>query len=104
MIEAFDVPPEEDEAFLAAWRESGPAEVLLRALGGAQPRFVALRDPFPGIEGGVWRIAAPGPSCEGRQGFLGVHADGDVEVQRWSSPLMVQRAGLAGGLYVAALP
>jgi hypothetical protein len=105
VIERFAVPPGEDEAFLAAWRESGdPGALLLRALREDVPhRFVALGDPLlPAVEGGVWRIAPPGPSPEGRQGFLGARVYGDVEVQRWSSPLMVQRAGLGGALYVAA--
>ncbi len=101
MIETFDVPRGEDEAFLAAWRESGSDAVLLRALGETRPRFAAVAPLLPEVEGGVWRIAPPGPSCEGRQGFLGARREGELEVQRWSSPLMVQRSGLAGGLYVA---
>jgi len=105
VIERFAVPPGEDAAFLAAWRESGdPGAVLLRALRDDTPhRFVAVGEPLlPEVEGGVWRIAPPGAPQVGRQGFLGARVDGDVEVQRWSSPLMVQRAGLGGPLYVAA--
>jgi hypothetical protein len=105
VIERFAVPPGEDEAFLAAWRASGdPGAVLLRALRDDAPhRYVAVSEPLlPDVDGGVWRIAPPGEPQDGRQGFLGARAEGDVELQRWSSPLMVQRAGLGGALYVAA--
>ena len=65
----------------------------------------------PEVEGGVWRLGWPAEEpdwspLEGRQGFLGARLYREegalVEVQRWSSPLMVQRAGLAGALYVSA--
>jgi hypothetical protein len=110
VIERFAVPAGEDDAFLAAWAEAGDDAVLLRALrDDAAYRYVAVEDD--GERRGVWRIAwldeAPGDPPTGRQGFLGarVYPDGPrfVEVQRWSSPLMVQRAGLTEGatLYVA---
>jgi hypothetical protein len=121
VIERFDVPPGEDEAFLAAWAEAGePGAQLLRALRDDAPhRFVAIAGEVvrehgdPEVEGGVWRVewtaAETGwGGLAGRQGFLGARLyrvpGGYVEVQRWSSPLMAQRAGLAGALYVAALP
>jgi hypothetical protein len=123
VIERFDVPPGDDEAFLAAWASAGePGARLLRALRDDAPhRFVAIAGDAevgrehgdPSVEGGVWRVewtaAETGwGGLAGRRGFLGARLyrvpGGYVEVQRWSSPLMVQRAGLAGALYVAVLP
>jgi hypothetical protein len=115
VIERFAVPPGEDEAFLAAWADAGDAGArLLRALRDDAPyRFVAIgpgevvrEQGEPDVAGGVWRIDVVDGPVEwptGRQGFLGarLYRDG-LEIQRWSSPLMVQRAGLGGALYVAA--
>ena len=104
-VECFAVPPGDDDGFLEAWTAEGGGGVLLRALrDDAAHRFVAI-DWDAGDRGGVWRLAwldaEPGDPPEGRQGFLGARVlrdgDGCVEVQRWSSPLMVQRAGLVAG-------
>ena len=69
MIEFFDVPPAEDEAFLAAWTSAAaPGATLHRALReDIQPRFAAL-DPG-GPDGGVLLLVAfdgepaPGRRC-----------------------------------------
>jgi hypothetical protein len=67
LIERFEVPAGEDDAFLADW-------------------------------------AAACAEHAGHRGYLGARlyrADsGFVAVARWSSPLMVQRAGLRGALYL----
>jgi hypothetical protein len=120
VIERFEVPPGEDDAFLDAWAAAGePGARLLRALR-APHRFIAIsgggevvrEQGDPDVAGGVWRIAVldaePGEWPSGRQGFLGarLYRDGAryVEIQRWSSPLMVQRAGQSGDLYLAVGP
>jgi hypothetical protein len=95
MIEFFEVPPDEDAAFLAAWADGAPAATLLRALrDDVQPRYVSLTDAPPG---GVVLVAPAagwdGERFVGRQGFLGARVIGDVIVVHWSSPLMYQRAG-----------
>jgi hypothetical protein len=103
VIELFTVPPDEDEAFRAAWAaQARPGETLHRALrSGVQPRFASLADA---PAGGVL-LVAPDPrgweaACAhfaGRRGFLGARmlADRDgrpVGVAHWSSPLMYARA------------
>jgi hypothetical protein len=69
LIDPFEVPAGEEDAFLAGW-DDARAELA------------------------------------GHRGYLGARlyrADVRfVEVARWSSPLMVQRAGLGGALYVPA--
>jgi heme-degrading monooxygenase HmoA len=70
LIDPFEVPAGEDDAFLAGWDD---ARAILAE----------------------------------RQGYLGArlyHATGSADVRfvdlaRWSSPLMVQRAGVKGALY-----
>jgi hypothetical protein len=68
LIDPFEVPAGEDDAFLAGWDDARGAQQgylgsrLYRATGPADFRFVGLA--------------------------------------RWSSPLMVQRAGLPGALYL----
>jgi hypothetical protein len=108
-IEFFEVPPGEDDAFVAAWRAEHGAAPLFRAIrADAESRFVGIAPEGPYTlvheEGvvdepdGVLLIdssaLAPAP---GRRGYLGLRryaADGlpDVSIARWSSPLMVQRA------------
>jgi hypothetical protein len=67
LIDRFEVPAGEDDAFLAGW-DAGRADLA------------------------------------GQRGYLGARlyrADRRyVELARWSSPLMVQRAGLPGALYL----
>jgi hypothetical protein len=71
LVEPFAVPPEDDEPFLAAWRDAHAALASARGYLGAR----------------LCRRAAPG---EPRW----------VEIARWSSPLMVARAGAEGALYL----
>jgi hypothetical protein len=71
LVEPFAVPPEDDEPFLAAWREAHDALAARRGYLGAR----------------LYRAAAP---AEPRW----------VEIARWSSPLMVARAGGTGDLYL----
>jgi hypothetical protein len=114
-IELYDVPPGDDDDFLAVWHEGGEG-VLLRAIrDDADPRYLSIA-PGPGEyelvheegavdePGGVILLAlagtAPG-AFAGKRGYLGmrVYAGArDITVARWSSPLMIQRAGVA---YVA---
>jgi hypothetical protein len=109
-ISLYDVAPEDDEDFLAAWE--GSEGTLLRAIrDDAEVRYVSIG---PGSDyaleheegdvdgpGGVILIApsaaAPG-AFAGHRGYLGMRVysgPGDVTVARWSSPLMIQRAGVA---------
>jgi hypothetical protein len=73
LVEPYDVPPAHDDRFLAAWRE---AHARLAAAHG----YLGTR---------LYRGAA---RTELRW----------VEVARWSSPLMVARAGAEGALYLRA--
>jgi len=109
-IELFDVAPGEEEEFLAAWEADGARGVLLRAVRDDAPvRYVAIApgDDYELIHeegdvdepGGVILIApaatAPG-AFAGQRGFLGMRVyrgPTDVTIARWSSPLMIQRAG-----------
>jgi hypothetical protein len=70
LVEPFDVPGGEDDAFLDAWR--------------AEHAGLAGRRGYLGAR--LYRRAAP---AEFRF----------VEIARWSSPLMVSRAGAQGALY-----
>jgi hypothetical protein len=109
-IELYDVAPGDDESFLAAWENAGDG-VLLRAVrDDAAVRFVSIG---PGDEyelvheegdvdspGGVILIAQettePG-AFAGNRGYLGMRVYSgptDLTVARWSSPLMIQRAGV----------
>ena len=107
----YDVAPGEDEDFLAAWEAAGADGVLLRAIrDDAEVRYVSIA-PGPGEyelvheegavdePGGVILIepsaVEPG-TFSGHRGYLGMRVyrgAGDVTVARWSSPLMIQRAG-----------
>jgi hypothetical protein len=114
-IELFDVAPGADEEFLAAWEADRAEGLLLRAVRDDAPvRYVAISsgDDYELIHeegavdepGGVILIAPsatePG-AFAGRRGYLGMRVyrspahPGDVTVARWSSPLMIQRAGVA---------
>jgi antibiotic biosynthesis monooxygenase len=70
-IEPFMVPPDDDDAFLAAWREAHAAL-------SASPGYLGTR---------LYRGVAP---AEPRW----------VETARWSSPLLFSRAGGRGALYL----
>ena len=120
-IEFFEVPPAEDEEFLAAWAAEGGG-VLYRAIRDeVRCRFVAVtaggdyelvrEDGTAEASGGVvlvhgWRQPPELPA--GRRGYLGSRlyrgAEGYVEIAWWSSPLMVFRAKRPGDLYVRAIP
>ena len=120
-IEFFEVPPDEDEDFLAAWAAEGGG-VLYRAIrDDVRRRFVAVtaggeyelvrEDDGTEVEGGVVLVHesdAPPDMPTGRRGYLGSRlyrgAAGFVEIARWSSPLMVFRAKRPGDLYVRATP
>jgi hypothetical protein len=120
-IEFFDVPPEEDEEFLAAWAAEGGGELYRAIRDDVRCRFVAVtaggeyelvrEDGVAEVSGGVvlvheWREPPELPT--GRRGYLGSRlyrgAEGYVELARWSSPLMVFRAKRPGDLYVRATP
>ena len=121
LIELFEVPPADDEAFLAAWRHERPGGVaLFRALRDDVPvRFVGLapstspdayevvhEDGAPEGPGGVVLIeplevdaAAVRAYFAGRRGYLGTRVyrraapePRVIHLTRWSSPLMVFRA------------
>jgi len=117
-IEFFAVPPGEDEAFIAAWREAHGAAPLFRAIrADAESRFVGIAPDGPYAvvyedgavddPGGVLLIDVtaldPAP---GRRGYLGMRryaaeALPEVTIARWSSPLMVQRARPAVSAHAA---
>jgi hypothetical protein len=100
MIEFFDVPPDADQAFLAAWNAAAEhGTTLHRALReDTQPRFAALSDPEGPDAGALLLVSAPADwddlvaGWAGRQGFISARLDGDVGVVHWSSPLMYARA------------
>jgi hypothetical protein len=109
-IELFDVAPGADEEFLAAWEADRAEGLLLRAVRDDAPvRYVAISagDDYELIHeegavdapGGVILIAPsatePG-TFAGRRGYLGMRVyrgPTDITIARWSSPLMIQRAG-----------
>jgi hypothetical protein len=73
LVEPYDVPPADDDRFLAAWREAhAPLATYHGYLGTRLYRGVAREELR-------W-----------------------VEVARWSSPLMFARAGGEGALYLRA--
>jgi heme-degrading monooxygenase HmoA len=130
-IEVFDVPPDEDEAFLAAWDDEARDARLHRALRrDVAARFVAVGpaqlggytvveetgdvdgaggviaiDLFAEPQGGEERFLAAWRSrhddLAARRGYLGTRLyrggrDDELAfvcLTRWSSPLMVARAG-----------
>jgi hypothetical protein len=117
-IQFFAVPPEEDEAFLAAWQAEGDGELLQAIRDDARCRFVAVaaggdyelvrEHGTAEVAGGVvlvreWREPPELPT--GRRGYIGSRlyrgAEGFVEIAWWSSPLMVFRAKRPGDLYVS---
>jgi hypothetical protein len=111
-IEWYDVAPGDDDEFLAAWEAAGATGTLLRAIrDDADVRYVSI-DPGPGDyelvheegavdePGGVILIAASAAAPDafaGHRGYLGMRVyrgpTGHVTIARWSSPLMIQRAG-----------
>ena len=116
-VDVFAVPPGEDDAFLAAWREEERPAVLYRALrDDVEFRFAEIGEGgVPDTEAGCVLIepfAVPAAEDErflaawerrrealaGRRGYLGtllLRPDGDfrfVGVTSWSSPLMHFRA------------
>jgi hypothetical protein len=104
VIEFFDVPPDEDEAFLSAWAAQPRDATLLRALrDDVQPRFTSLTDA---PEGGVLLIGRFDVPAARPQGFLGGCEVDGVTIVHWSSPLMYARTGwtLNGELYSEIRP
>lgn len=120
-IEFFEVPPEEDEAFLAAWAAEGAGDLYRAIRDDVRCRFVAVtvggehdlvrEDGTVQDSGGVVLVHEwdePPELPTGRRGYIGsrlyrgVH--GYLEIAWWSSPLMVFRAKRPGDLYVRATP
>ena len=147
-ITAYEVAPEADERFLAAWRPAAPGVVLYRALradvdfrfvavGGDRPPAefrahagmydVVRADGTPDVAGGVvlvnpfevpegdderflagWERAREALTLQ--RGYLGrrLHRSAgpadfrNVEIARWSSPLMFARAMAEPGFQEAA--
>ena len=102
MIEFFDVPPDQDAAFLQAWQAQPRDATLLRALrDDVRPRFASLTGA---PEGGVLLIGRFEVPEIARQGLLGVRTDAELTIVHWSSPLMYARTGwnLNGELYARA--
>ena len=128
MIELFTVPPQEDDAFLAAWAaEARPGATLHRALRADVPhRFAGLASGGPDGDGGVLLIVPfelPAGEDERflaaweevravfstRRGYLGAQLLESpdarfVAVVHWSSPLMYARAVREQGDLIAGLP
>jgi hypothetical protein len=118
-IEFFEVPPEEDAEFLAAWAAERGGDLYRAIRDDVRCRFVAVS---PGTDyelvradgtvqesGGVvlvneWREPPEVPA--GNRGYIGSRlyrgATGFIEIAWWSSPLMVFRAKRPGDLYVVA--
>jgi hypothetical protein len=99
VIELFDVPPDQDEAFLCAWSAEPRDATLLRALReDVQPRFASLTDA---PDGGVLLIGRFVLPETGRQGYLGTREEDGLTIVHWSSPLMYARTRwkLNGELY-----
>jgi hypothetical protein len=120
-IEFFEVPPGEDEAFLAAWAAEGGGALYRAIRDDVRCRFVAVRaggafelvreDGAVQGSGGVVLVhesEEPPELPTGRRGYIGSRlyrsALGYVEIAWWSSPLMVFRAKRPGDLYVTATP
>jgi hypothetical protein len=120
-IDWFEVPPEEDSEFLAAWAAEDAGELYRAIRDDVRCRFVGVtvgagyelvrEDGAAQESGGVvlvheWR--APPDLPTGRRGYIGSRlyrgAEGYVEIAWWSSPLMVFRAKRPGDLYVTATP
>src|SRR3954465_2585673 len=94
MIEFFAVPPEEDEAFLAAFATVGAAPLFKALREDVRWRYASVDAAPP--EGGVLLLMTGAQAhYEGRQGHLRTWTDGEVTAVHWSSPLMYQRAGAA---------
>jgi hypothetical protein len=111
-IELYEVAVGDDDEFVAAWRRAGAVGTLLRALReDAAIRYISI-EPGPGgyevvheegavdEPGGVILVAhsaaLPG-AFAGHRGYLGmrVYRGADaVTIARWSSPLMIARAGV----------
>jgi hypothetical protein len=120
-IEFFEVPPEEDAEFLAAWAAEGGGELYRAIRDDVRCRFVAVtagtdyelvrEDGAVQESGGVVLVhewTGPPELPTGNRGYIGSRlyrgADGCVEIAWWSSPLMVFRARRPGDLYVRATP
>jgi hypothetical protein len=128
VIELFSVAPQEDAAFLDAWRAEAPpgarlyralrAEVRLRFASleaGASDRGggVLLIVPFAVPEGEEARFLAAWATVRdvfaGRRGYLGADLLPSPDARfvgmvHWSSPLMYARALREEGDLIAALP
>jgi hypothetical protein len=116
-IEFFEVPPEEDAEFLAAWAAEGGGELYRAIRDDVRCRFVAVtegadyelvrEDGAVQESGGVvlvheWEEPPEVPADN--RGYIGSRlyrgAEGFIEIAWWSSPLMVFRAQRPGDLYV----
>jgi hypothetical protein len=120
-IEFFEVAPDEDEEFLAAWAAEGGGDLYRAVRDDVRCRFVAVsaggdhelvrEDGTVQESGGVvlvheWKEPPELPA--GRRGYIGSRLYRGparyVEIAWWSSPLMVFRARRPGDLYVRATP
>ena len=110
-ISLYDVAPEHDEDFLATWEAEGDGDLLRAVRDDADPRYVSIgpdgdhelvhEEGDVDAPGGVillaWSATAP-DAFAGHRGYLGMRVysgPGEVTVARWSSPLMIQRAGVS---------
>ena len=123
-ITFFEVPPDADEAFLAAWAQDGAGQLWRALRDDVALRFVAVEQAEDGeyeltaeagrneVAGGVLLVQAvddpdawAAEDLTGHRGFLGrrlYHSRDDGEhlgMARWSSPLMIQRARQSGTVY-----
>lgn len=120
-IEFFEVAPDEDGEFLAAWAAEGGGDLYRAVRDDVRCRFVAVsaggdhelvrEDGAVQESGGVVLIhesAEPPELPAGLRGYIGSRLyrgpAGHVEIAWWSSPLMVFRARRPGDLYVRATP
>lgn len=120
-IDWFEVPPEADADFLAAWAAEGGGDLYRAIRDDVRWRFVGVtagagyelvrEDGAVQESGGVvlvHRWHAPPDLPTGRRGYIGSRlyrgAEGYAEIAWWSSPLMIFRAQRPGDLYVTATP
>jgi len=98
VIERYAVPPDEDDAFLAAYAaDAPPGHTLYRALHPhARHRYASVPGPprdgallITHTDDATW--AAATAAFTGRQGYLGAERHGLLGLAHWSSPLMYAR-------------
>lgn len=122
-ITFFEVPPDDDETFLAAWARDGAGRLWRALRDDAGFRFLAVEEGEDGeyevvagegrndLAGGVLLVAPvrdpaawAAEDLAGHRGYLGRRLlrrgdGGHLGLERWSSPLMIQRAGRPGTVY-----